>query len=235
MKLYGHRGSICTNRVLFALAEKSVEADFVAVDLAKGEHKLPAHLARQPFGMIPVLEDGAISLYESRAIIRYLDDKLPGTRLTPKEIPSRAAMEQWISVEQSYASPPVSEIVKQKFLVPMQGGKVDVAALDQAKESVSLALDVINKALSVRPYLAGETFSLADLSFAPVIMMLFVTGDGDLVLKRPDVSAWWERVSNRPAWQRVIAGGPAVTSQSEADGAACSTAPRRRPSVRRTA
>jgi glutathione S-transferase len=105
MKLYGHPGSICTNRVLFALAEKSVEPEVVVVDLAKGEHKLPAHLARHPFGMLPALEDGDVSLYESRAIIRYVDDKLPGTRLPPRNRASRAAMEQWISVEQSYASP----------------------------------------------------------------------------------------------------------------------------------
>jgi glutathione S-transferase len=216
MKLYGHPGSICTNRVVFALAEKSVEPEFVVVDLAKGEHKVPAHLARHPFGMLPVLEDGDVSLYESRAIIRYLDDKLPGTRLTPRGPASRAAMEQWISVEQSYASPPVGEIVKQKFLVPAQGGEIDVDALDRAKHGISSALDVIGKTLDGCPYLAGQMFSLADLSLAPVIMMLFVTGDGGLVLKRPSVSAWWDRVSARPAWQRVLAGPVRAASPGDA-------------------
>jgi len=48
--------------------------------------------------------------------------------------------------------------------------------------------------------------TLADLSLAPVVMMLFVTGDGGLVLERRSVSAWWDRVSARPAWQKVLAG-----------------------------
>lgn len=207
MKLYGHRGSMCTNRVLFVLAEKSAEAEFVAVDLAKGEHKRPEHLARHPFGMLPVLEEGEdFSLYESRAIIRHLDAALPGPRLTPDDARDRAEMERWISVEQSYVSPPVSEILKQKFLVPAQGGKVDVDALDVAKAAVSKALDVIDRALTGRTYLAGS-FSLADISLAPVLLMLFVTGEGDLVLGRPNLAAWWKRVSSREGWQRVLAGG----------------------------
>jgi glutathione S-transferase len=217
MKLYGHPGSICTNRVAFVLAEKSVEPEFVVVDLAKGEHKLPAHLARHPFGMLPALEDGDVSLYESRAIMRYLDNKLPGTPLTPRDLVSRAAMEQWISVEESYASPPVGEIVRQKFLVPAQGGTIDVDALDRATRGISSALDVVGKTLDSHPYLAGETFSLADLSLAPVVMMLFVSGNGSLVLKRRSVSAWWDRVSARPAWQRVVAGP--VRTESPGDTA----------------
>src|SRR3954451_8131968 len=102
MKVYGHPMSTCTRKVLTTLAEKGHEAEFVMVDIMKGEHKLPAHIARQPFGVIPAIDDDGFVLYESRAIMRYLDEKLSGPRLAPPEPKDRAVMEQWISIEQSY-------------------------------------------------------------------------------------------------------------------------------------
>jgi glutathione S-transferase len=203
MRLFGHPGSICTNRVLLAFAEKSVEPELVPVDLARGEHKSPAYVARQPFGVIPLLEDGAFVLYESRAIMRYLDDALPGPKLTPSEPRARAAMEQWISIETSYLSPPVSEIVQQKFLVPMRGGTVDLAALERARQAIARVFDVVEAALDGRAYLAGDSFTLADVSAMPLVGMLAVAGEGEMLAPRPRLAAWWQRVSARPSWQQL--------------------------------
>jgi glutathione S-transferase len=203
MKVYGHRGSICTNRVLFTFAEKGVEPELVPVDLARGQQKAPEHVARHPFGMIPVLEDGDDSLYESRAIMRYLDQVLPGPRLAPEGARALAEMERWISVEYSYLSPPVGEIVKQKFVVPAQGGTADAAAIDRARQSLSRVLGVVDGALRERPYLAGDSFTLADVSTAPVVSMLLVARETAAIEAHPHVAAWWSRLSTRPAWRRV--------------------------------
>lgn len=203
MKVYGHRGSICTNRVLFTFAEKGVEPEFVTVDLAKGQQRSPEHLARQPFAMIPVLEDGGWQLYESRAIMRYLDRALAGPSLVPDEARALAEMERWISVEYSYLSPPVGEIVKQKFVVPARGGTIDAAAVDRARLGVARALEVVDRALAGREFLAGGAFTLADVSAAPVVAMLVFAGEGALVEARPNASAWWKRVSSRPGWRHV--------------------------------
>src|SRR4051795_9201851 len=81
MKVYGHPISTCTRKVLATLAEKGAAFEFVVVDLFKGEHKAAEHLARQPFGQVPVLEHDDFRMYESRAIIRYLDEVLPGKKL----------------------------------------------------------------------------------------------------------------------------------------------------------
>lgn len=75
LKLHGAPYSTCTQRVLFAVYELGLDVILVLVDLRKGEHKLPAHLEKQPFGQIPYLEDGDVIIYESRAIIRYLNEK----------------------------------------------------------------------------------------------------------------------------------------------------------------
>jgi glutathione S-transferase len=110
MKIFGHPGSTCTRKVLMTLHETKTPFEFVLVDFAKGEHKLPAHLARQPFGQVPALEDGSFSMYESRAMARYIDGKAGGL-LTPSDPHERARMEQWMSVETSNFAPHAMKFV----------------------------------------------------------------------------------------------------------------------------
>jgi len=78
MKIFGHPASTCTRKVLMTLNETKTPFELVLVDFAKGEHKQPAHLARQPFGQVPALEDDRFELYESRAMSRYIDGKAGG-------------------------------------------------------------------------------------------------------------------------------------------------------------
>ncbi|WP_437540928.1 glutathione binding-like protein [Sorangium sp. So ce367] len=203
MKIYGHPMSTCTRKVLTVLAEKGQEAQFVLVDLMKGAHKQPEHLARHPFGVIPVLEDEDFTLYESRAIMRYLDHKLPGASLTPTELRARALMDQWLSVEQSYFGTPAVKICFQRVFLPMQGKPGDEAIVDASKAEVSKALDAVEKALAGHEYLAGSSYSLADISWMPYLQCLVVSKLGELITDRPNVAAWWKRISERPAWVKV--------------------------------
>ena len=203
MKVYGHPASTCTRKVLFTLAEKGADFEFVLVDLMKGGQKSAEHVARQPFGVIPVFEDGDYSLYESRAIARYLDAALPGTALSPADLKARGEMEQWISVEASYFSPQAMKAVMNIWRASMTGEQPDPAVVAEGKAGAARALDVLEKALVGRDYLAGD-FSLADISYAPYLQYLMDMGLGDIVTERPNVAAWWDRLSARPAWQKVL-------------------------------
>ncbi|UQA62267.1 glutathione S-transferase family protein [Polyangium aurulentum] len=203
MKVYGHPMSTCVRKVLCTLAEKGVEAEFVLVDITKGEQKSPEFLARQPFGVVPALEDDGFQLYESRAIIRYLDAKLPGTSLVPADLKDRALMEQWISVEHSYFSPPAMKAILEIFFSPMRGTQPNQATIDEGKAGAAKALDVLDRGLAGKEYLAG-TFSLAEITYLPYFQYLFDTGLGDIVKERSNVAAWWGRISERPSWQKAI-------------------------------
>jgi glutathione S-transferase len=204
MKIYGHPMSTCTRKVLVALAEKGQQAEFVLVDFATGDHKKPEHLARQPFGVIPALDDDGFQLYESRAMMRYVDAKFPGVSLTPSDLKSRARMEQWISVEQSYVSPPLMKIVHEKVFKKMSGGGApDLAVVEAARGKLSAALDVLEKALAKDEYLAGNAFSLAEVTLMPYIEYLFPAESGDLIASRAKLGAWWKRISERPSWKKV--------------------------------
>ncbi len=203
MKLYGHPMSTCTRRVLTTLAEKGHEAQFVLIDLGKGQQKSPDYMAKHPFGVVPYLEDDGFSMYESRAIIRYLDAKLPGEKLTPSDPPSLGRMEQWISIEYSYFSPHCMAIIMELMLKPMRGGTPDMDKVNKGREQSARALDVVDRALGSQAYLAGDRFSLADICWMPYLQFLSATPHGSLITERPFVKSWWQRISTRPSWKKV--------------------------------
>ncbi|MCU0684811.1 MAG: glutathione S-transferase N-terminal domain-containing protein [Polyangiaceae bacterium] len=208
MKLYGHPISTCTRKALMLLEERHAKADFVLVDLMKGEHKGPAHLERQPFGQIPVLEDGDLRLYESRAILRYLDETLPGAALTPRDPKGRAMMEQWISVETSNFTPHAMGILYELMFGPMmRGTQPDMAKVEESSAKLANTADILDKQLAQGPHLLGDSFSLADICYMPYIEYVVQTSAKDVLLSRPNVAAWWGRISGRPSWQKAIGKG----------------------------
>lgn len=203
MKVYGHPLSTCTRKVLTILAEKGVTPDLDVVDFAKGEHKQDTHLAFQPFGQLPAIEDDGFVLYESRAIMRYLDEKLPGTSFTPKDPKQRALMEQWISVEMSNFTPPAMKVIFQRVFHPMFGKPVDEDIVAAGRTDVAKAVAVMEKQLSKTTYLVGEEVTLADLTFLPYVEYLFAANSGDLITSSPSVSRWWTAMSTRSSWKTV--------------------------------
>ncbi|KAL2611891.1 hypothetical protein R1flu_023583 [Riccia fluitans] len=208
VKLHGDVTSTCTGRVLITLYEKGIEdVEIVNVDLAKGEHKKPEFLKKQPFGQVPYIEDGDLKLFESRAIARTLAAKYAsqGTPLygsTPNE---KALVEQWLEVEAQNYNGPIATIVYHLVFAPMFGqtGDNDVAAAQKAKlESV---LDVYEKRLLESKYLAGDFFSLADLSHIPYTYYLIKKAQqGDIYDSRPHVKAWTDSLLSRPSTQRWL-------------------------------
>lgn len=204
MRIYGHPRSSCTRKVLTTLAEKGQEAEFVLVDIMKGEQKAPAHLVRHPFGVIPALEDNGFSMYESQAIMRYLDEKLSGTSLQPKDLNERAQMNQFMSIEVSYLAAPAGRIAMQIIVGRMSGKAPDAAIVEAAKLEAAKAFDVADKALAGQDYLAGSSFSLADICWMPPVQHIVQSGLEDLISDRPNVASWWQRVSARPSWKKIV-------------------------------
>lgn len=209
MKIYGNPGSTCTRKVLALFAEKNITPDFVVVDMGKGEHKSPEHLARQPFGQVPALEDDGFWLYESRAMCRYLDEKLGGPKLVPADLKARALMEQWMSVETSNFTPAAMKIIYGAVFEPMFYGKpFNQAKVDEGKAGIKAALEVMDKQLTKTPYLTGSEFTLADICFMPYIEYIYMGKQGDVIESYPAVSKWWKGISDRRSWQ--IATGKAT-------------------------
>jgi glutathione S-transferase len=198
IKLFGHPASTCTRKVLFTLHETSTPYEIDVVDFAKGEHKQPAHLAHQPFGQVPALDDDGFELYESRAMARYIDSKA-GNKLTPSDPKQRALMEQWMSVETSNFTPHAMKFIYHTTFKREQTPET----LAAAATGLETALQVLDKALAGKSYLVGDQLTLADVCYAPYFEYAMGTPAKDIITKYPNVSAWWGRVSERPAWLKT--------------------------------
>ena len=198
LKIFGHPMSTCTRKVLMTLAENETPYELSVVDLAKGEHKAAPHVARQPFGQIPTIDDDGFTLYESRAICRYLNEKVSG-KLAPSDLEGRARMEQWIAVETSNFTPHAMKIIYHHTFKRAQ----DDAVLEAAAKALDVAFGVMDARLAEAPYLAGDELTLADVFFMPYLEYGMGTPIKDQIAKFPHVSAWWNKVSERPTWHKT--------------------------------
>jgi glutathione S-transferase len=199
IKLFGHPMSTCTRKVLTTLAETETPYELSLVDLGKGEHKKEPHLSRQPFGQIPTIDDDGFTLYESRAICRYLNAKASGT-LVPTEPQQRARMDQWMSVEQSNFSPNAMKFVYHYAFKRNQ----DAAVLEAAGAMLDKVYATLSAPLSKSPFLAGESFSLADIGYMPYIEYMQGSPAQATLEKYDSVLAWWKRVSGRASWAKAV-------------------------------
>jgi len=208
MKLYGHPWSINTRKTLATIAEKGHHIPLTLVMIPKGEQKRPEHLRVHPFGKVPVLDDNGFVLYETRAINAYLDAALDGPALVPVDARARARMDQWINTADSYFVPFAHGLIVEVLFRRYLGGTQDPAAIAAARSAIETPLDVIDRALAGTPYLAGDAFTLADIHWMPYLEYLQHTGEGAPIDNRPNLAAWWKRISARPAWQKAARTGP---------------------------
>src|SRR3984957_2181003 len=100
--LYGFDGSTYVRTVRMLLAEKGAAYEQVPVNVLAGEPRHPEHLARHPFGKVPVLDHDGFRVIESSAITPYLDEVLPGPSLTPGSPKDRARMRMAMGIVDSY-------------------------------------------------------------------------------------------------------------------------------------
>ncbi|KAJ6686577.1 GLUTATHIONE S-TRANSFERASE F13 [Salix purpurea] len=209
LKLYGSAMSTCTSRVLTCFHEKSVDFELVPVDLFAGEHKQPPFLARNPFGQIPALEDGDLTLFESRAITSYVAEKFKGTGydlIRHENLKEAALVKVWMEVESHQYNPAIAPIVYQLLVAPLQGKSPDQSIIDASVEKLGKVLDIYEARLTGTRYLAGDFYSLADLHHLPYTYYLMKTPAASVVDERPHVKAWWEDISSRPAFKKVAEG-----------------------------
>jgi glutathione S-transferase len=197
MKIYGHPMSTCTRKVLATLAETNTPHEFVPVEFT-GEMKQPPYLARQPWAKVPALEDDGFMMYESRAICRYINDKVGGN-LVPTDLRTRAVMDQWTSVEYSYFTTPTMTFVFHHIFQRPQ----EPAALEKAQKELEYALPILDAHLAKNAYFAGEAFSLADVTYLPYVEYGMMTPAKETFSKYPNFMAWWNRASERPSWRKA--------------------------------
>jgi glutathione S-transferase len=202
-------GSPFGRAVMATLEEKG--ASYRLAPLAPGASRSPEHLARHPFGRVPVLEHDGFSLYETQAILRYLDRVLPTPRLTPAEPKRAARMDQVMNINDWYLFHGVGNvIVFHRVVGPrVMGLTPDEAAIEAAMQKARVVFNELARLLGEQSYFAGDTMSLADLMVAPPIGFFTLTPEWkELGAPHANLVAWLARMEARPSmqattWERV--------------------------------
>ena len=206
--IYGFPGSTYVQIVRLVLTHKAVAFEFRDMET---EMNTPAHRELHPFEYVPVLRHGDFVLYETSAIVGYIDEAFPDPRLTPESVQQRAKMNQWISAVNSYYYPQiVFHLSHERSVFPALGIEPDERVVQVALPKIERVLDVMERELDAgRPFLIGHEVTLADLFMVPCMTSLARTEEGRVMLERhPLVAAWRERMEQLPSVQRFRAAQP---------------------------
>lgn len=199
--LYGYPQSNYVRAARMACVEKGVP---YALELA-APHS-PAILELNPFGRMPAMRHGDFTLYETSAILRYIDGAFDGPRLTPSDPRQHAKMEQWISAINAYYNDAIMRRLVLQYIFPSAAdGKPDRVIVDKAAADVKKQIAILDASLVPGPYLCGADISLADLLLCPIMAYLSQTPEGAAILKTTkNLPSAGEAIRARKSFQETV-------------------------------
>jgi len=195
-------GSPFARAVMATLEEKG--APWTLAPVSPGALRRQPYLSLHPFGRVPALQHGDFTLYETQAILRYLDRILASPPLTPADARAAARMDQVMNISDWYLFQGAGAVIAfQRLIGPMfLGLATNEAAIAEALPKAQLALDELERLLDGRSWFAGEALSLADLTVAPQLDFLAQTPEwAGLTTGHPNLLAWLARMNGRPSLQ----------------------------------
>lgn len=158
--------------------------------------KSPQIAELHPFERIPAFRDGDVRLFETSAILRYVEEAFPGPTLLPQTIRDRAVAEQWVSAINSY----VYDAMVRRFILPSLFRKEDRATIESGLKDTGKHLGVLEQAYT-RPFLAGQQPTLPDFFLAPIVGYLEMFPESNALLERcPKLMKAHAAMKARPSW-----------------------------------
>jgi len=230
--LYHGTTSVCAIKVRLALREKALEWHGQVLDLRRGEQHRAEYLKLNPNGVVPTLVHQGRVVIESTLIVEYLDERFPEPALMPTGPYERAQARLWmkkiddtlhaacsavtfaIAFRREMQQKPPEELEAHLARIPnpeyRERQRLSIAHglaaphVAQAVRSYDKYIGEMEQALANSPYLEGGAYSLADLCATPYVNRAHMLGMDDLWAKRPNVSAWFERMRERPSFDASV-------------------------------
>ncbi len=199
--LYGDPRSTYVRTVRMALAEKGV---------AYSHESVPPHsekvVAICPFGRVPAFRDGDFTLYETSAIVRYIDDCFQGPALVASNPWARARMEQYVSLINCHGYDAMIRRYVLQYIFPKgANGEPDRTVIEKAVPEIEALLGVLDQTYGPRNLLVGETVTLADLLLAPIIFYLPLFPEGKTLLAAaPNVVRAHAAMAERDSYKATV-------------------------------
>jgi glutathione S-transferase len=201
LTVYGRTNSVNVQKVLWCLAELDVPYERVDAGLHFGKNDEPWYLELNPNGRVPLLRDGAFTLWESNTIVRYLAGKHGAGTLCPASLETRALAERWMDWQLSTLIRPVSIVFQALYRTPP--AKRDLLAVARNAAQANRAVEILDAHVAAQPYVAGEAFTMGDIPVGAVVhRWLEIEG-----IERPGfaaVRAWRDRLAERPGFRQHV-------------------------------
>lgn len=200
MTVFGIPGSPFLRSVEIALQEKGL--DYRLHALKPGEHKQADHLARHPFGRVPAFERDGFAIYETQAIIRYVDEVFPNPQLTPSNPEARARMNQLIGIIEWYYFPKAAAPIGfNRIIGPrLLGLASDEAAIAEALPMARTCFVQFEQLLGDRLYFGGGSISIADIMLGAQLDLLNQCQEGRDLIGNSRLEPWLKRMIARPSF-----------------------------------
>jgi glutathione S-transferase len=203
---YYGSGSPYAWKVQFALEHKALPYERRVLSFAAGDTKKPEFLALNPRGRVPTIDDNGFVLYESNAIVEYLDEAYPGcgSPLVPGDARARGIVRRLIAEVDNYVNPAVDKVLDEAFKKPEEQ---DVAKIEAGRKAVREELELYTRGIQ-GTYVAGP-LSAADYALYPYVAFLFRVEQKRIPelraaeLLTPELAAWKERIEALPYYGRT--------------------------------
>ena len=199
IKLYDAVPSSNSDRVKIALHEKGLSYDRTTLVLAKRDQKQPEFLKLNPYGKVPVIDDGGQILFESCIINEYLEEKYPTPSLMPKDPYLRGRGRVLVDYALNYIHEPYWAL-RAEMLKP--AGERNNAVAEEKQQELRELMQYLEADLSDKPYFLGE-FSLTDIAIVPRALRMEAYGALPAP-SLPRLNAWLERMKARPSVRQIL-------------------------------
>jgi glutathione S-transferase len=211
LEVYWASGSPFVWRVLLALELKRIPYESKLLEFSKGQHKSPEYLAMNPRGRVPTIKDGAYVLYESVAILAYLERKHSDVPLFGRTAEETGVIWRHVSECESYLRDPVIQVARPIFTGQATSRPDEIRA---AADTVHGELARYEATAGGSPWLAGDSISAADVAVFPLLQVLgraatrdaakpLELGFAPLADRYPKLAEWVRRVEALPGYERT--------------------------------
>ena len=200
LRIWGRISSINVQKVVWCASELGCDFERLDAGGAHGVVDTPAFGRLNPNRKVPVIEDDGFVLWESNAIVRYLCARYPQGGLLPDSLALRAECDRWMDWQATEFSPMLRDAFLQLVRTSPQARQA--ALVEQSVRRTEPLLAILDEALVGRDFLAGDSFTMADIPVACTVhRWLGLPIDR---IPRPNVDKWFKTVRNRPAARQVL-------------------------------
>jgi len=199
--VWGRANSTNVIKVLWLCEELNLRFSRKDVGGPFGGLRTPEFLALNPNGVIPVVEDDGVVVWESHSVLRFLAQKYGSGALYPTDPAARSQVERWLDWHISTLAPALNPVFVALYRTPAE--QRDQAASKMLIERLTAAMSRLDAHLSAQPFIAGASFSIADVAFGNSVWRWFAFSFEKT--KLPHLERWQARVSDRPGYQNYVA------------------------------